>query len=900
MPEQTVMWTALPNGITGDAGSRRLRLSVFVSLRLKADGPEGPLSTFPDVEKWPDRLQLGQARFMVRIPGFGDIPAQTVSEPPGDLWGHLFRSTTLVRSHHFDDLTGLPFSPLPASDLHRHLREGYQVVAASSPIHRPRRSTVDAAFPVRLAMRHAGSPGPEDLGPAGDVRGRLKRDLFRMADRRASIATALAEARRVARNTPLAYTEVIEGDGSQEASLAQLAAFHYSSEEGDDRRSAPPPMDFHEALTALGDHPILLYRLGLLFDLELPLASVPQSSGAGSAARRLQVLPMLARPLPPQVHSPFTAYTLEGDTVFLPAVAPAPRTSSARFGFLSVHEPGKYDLLQIDVDGAGLKLINMSVTPGGPASPPPVHEFEREAVPALRSSGIWVAWVGRSRSVQEAVRINAENRPILERAGEITFFNEDLVRGYRMDVRDGKTGQWQSLHKRRGRYTIVPEHDPPITINGADEGASLPAVTQRQASARETGVGNIYVHESLLHWQGWSLAAPRPGKALGEDGFVEVTNFAPADGFPVQVAFKPEDHSLPRLRFGTGYRFRIRTVDLAGNGLTVDEATAFLENVGPLLGHVPVIPTESRDFIYRRFEPIAPPTLVPMEKYSEGESLECLVIRSNRGVDPTQYARTLTAMTGFRTLYRGSNDRHVVTPKTSLTMIEMLGLLDEAFGARPGETDAAFRQRTAKAYRLGRKEKGQLGDQEIVDTSTGLRVPIPPTPFADPQTGVTVSRPSVEVIPTNPEARDAPTRGYVVHHEPQLRLPYLPDPLSFGAALFGLPGVGQGQAVQLDDRDELSPPRQSLLPEEVIAELRSTTHIRFAAPGRWPDQLPFRIQIVEPTAPNAHLGWDRQGRVLVIPLGKAESVSVRLSSFLASSRDIELLGIWQGTLEHNS
>ena len=50
----------------------------------------------------------------------------------------------------------------------------------------------------------------------------------------------------------------------------------------------------------------------------------------------------------------------------------------------------------------------------------------------------------------------------------------------------------------------------------------------------------------------------------------------------LEVAFRPQDASLPRLRFGRPYRLRVRTVNLAGSGQTVDGATALLDGLGGL------------------------------------------------------------------------------------------------------------------------------------------------------------------------------------------------------------------------------------------------------------------------------------------------------------------------------
>ncbi len=59
--------------------------------------------------------------------------------------------------------------------------------------------------------------------------------------------------------------------------------------------------------------------------------------------------------------------------------------------------------------------------------------------------------------------------------------------------------------------------------------------------------------------------------------------------------------SLPRLRFGVGYRLRLRQVDLTGNGLELDDkATDLLTPVFSMPRGTGVIP-------YLRFEPIVAP-----------------------------------------------------------------------------------------------------------------------------------------------------------------------------------------------------------------------------------------------------------------------------------------------------
>src|SRR6516162_4665128 len=109
MPSMTAIWTALPNGLTGDPSNRRARLSVYVSVRLTADAPEDTLATFPAALNWPALLQPGQISLQVQPIGANPVMATIISkapEPP--LWQALFSSATRVVSHEFDDLTQRP------------------------------------------------------------------------------------------------------------------------------------------------------------------------------------------------------------------------------------------------------------------------------------------------------------------------------------------------------------------------------------------------------------------------------------------------------------------------------------------------------------------------------------------------------------------------------------------------------------------------------------------------------------------------------------------------------------------------------------------------------------------------------------------------------------------------
>src|SRR5262249_25970373 len=143
-------------------------------------------------------------------------------------------------------------------------------------------------------------------------------------------------------------------------------------------------------------------------------------------------------------------------------------------------------------------------------------------------------------------------------------------------------------------------------------------------------------------------------------------------------------------------------------------------------------------------------------------------------------------------IYTAANDRHIVPPKTSQITAEMHGMFDASFGTGNG---------FQATYGLARKEKGKFADTAILDTTTGNEVPIPDTTGIDPVSGESMTRPAVEFVVTGKDSNGP--NGYAIHHEPQLTLPYLPDPIARGASLCGLPGMVVGNSGVLDEQGKL-------------------------------------------------------------------------------------------------
>ena len=883
------VWVALPQATSADGP---LRLSVYVSLRLSSDNPAvdnpsgGPvtLAQFPALLDWPSLVNA--TTFTVSADGAEATVAATAVSPAADsdLWRAVFSSASPVVLHAVDDYSGRAVSTYPNAAAADALRAGYPKVFGSSPINLPQRPVLEAAFPA-LAQTASPGPMPLDEAIALDWEATDELTVLRQAHDALSFASgqpgddgtllrrAVQVARRIARLDPAAYTPIVGGDVP---ASRQLLAFHRTAAALADATSttdgANGPQDVHQALTALAEYPALLRMLGLVVDLELPAGALPPVVTAG-APGRVRVTPNLPAPLPgPAPYVPHTAYLLDNGVSFTVAPSPpAPRQPVETVsGLLNLAGSGLFDLVQVDVDGATLQTANALTAPA-----------DVGGLPALRTAGISVTRTGRGQDLYARMLAALQtDAAITGNADPVTLYDRDLIRGHRIDVldTDATNPVWRSLHARHGSYNFPAHPAGPTTVELDDEGIAQAAMGEHPTSGPNPPV---VVHESIAHWQGWSLASVLPGKAAGEGGANPGTLPGP---FPLATQFSATPASLPRLRYGHRYRLRARTVDLAGNSLDLAGADAVLAGFTTPGQDPPVLPTGADGLTYARFEPVPAPVLVPREQPAEGESVERIVIRSSLTESTTECAdRLRAAVTAERPAvsagYLGVSERHVVPAKGSHSIIETSGLFDAYLGAGADPTGG---------YLIALRDGG-LDDLSVVDVATGTAVPIPPTTGIDPITGQLATRPSVE--PAQPGVNTA-----VVHHEPNLQLPYLPDPLARGAVLFGLPGLAPDQAADIAADGTLTIGPNPLTTSAAItnaapAELGSVTRIPFGT--NWPERQPFLLRLAEPPADGpAAPAWDPAARVLTVFLPKGEEAVVRVASYLTGN-DRDLLGQWR-------
>src|SRR5580698_2134845 len=130
MSQQSVTWTALPNGLSpARSAGGILQLSVFVTPKLTSDPSAPNLGAFPDFLDWP--AYLSKIQFQVAIQG-GPTPAPNAtvtSQPSSAVWKALFNSETYVEPYQYDSFSDRQIRSFPVSSIQSFLASTYATVA---------------------------------------------------------------------------------------------------------------------------------------------------------------------------------------------------------------------------------------------------------------------------------------------------------------------------------------------------------------------------------------------------------------------------------------------------------------------------------------------------------------------------------------------------------------------------------------------------------------------------------------------------------------------------------------------------------------------------------------------------------------------------------------------------
>lgn len=687
MATQRVIWTVLPNGREGDVR----KLSVVVSPRLETAGAT-PLTTFKDFEHWRSRALTFELAF-APTPA-GPQTKVTVAAPAGSpeqqaIWDAAFTGAG-VEGSGFKSYAGVIVRSYPVVNVLDYIVGQYQKFAASptTAVHFP---TVAQLFgdngidQLAFGWWPRGGDGvvrPHKGDPAEATQ------LKKMLDGKKRRAMPPA-----APNPSLDFWQVKEL--YRPRTPTKTVALPGGFKTAEHKRIFPhgtqvpkPKIDFHRAVSLLANHPELMRALGLVVDLEVS-EDVPSTGLVW--VDDVDASPAWA--LDPVDVRPKTWYTAD--------FRAESGSGDLSGGFLELGDD--YDLVEIDVDGAALKLMNLANTVAASlyALLKTADTPERFSLPALRSAGLSLVRTGKAaklvQSFDQALKLNTDATKASPSQSQL--YAEDLVRGFAVDVKDVTTAgkPWASLNRRRVSYQLGSgagtDAWPADGSKLKDEGWTTLAAT---SEPNKKPTSDLSVHESLLRWDGWSLSARRPGKHIGIDDTPADFENQADPGLKVAIDTEVEPDSLPRLRFGRSYLLRARAVDLAGNRVPYSE-----DKPGPSIG--------PKDYL--RFEPVIAPSVVFRSPPGPGESLERLVIRSEN-TDPTKDSVPTSETT----------DRHIVPPLGSQ-------LLAEAHGKFDAMTPSA-------SYALVSSKQGTFEDpnnpdaEAVVHPEAQLELPYLPDPLS--------------------------------------------------------------------------------------------------------------------------------------------------------------------------
>ncbi|MEE1752733.1 hypothetical protein [Streptomyces sp. SP18CS02] len=686
------VWTPIPVGRAGPVpghSAPMALLSVLLTPRLLGPAGNGKLSDF-GMQTWPQRLST--VRFDVfrgaqlvtsyRVPHVTPEDKEVTFSTTQQLsaWQALFTADTPVHPYRPTSYAGRDVREFPASEAAKELRDAYTATAGT---HLEFDGRVPEADPeLRAALGRIAMMWQTALGPLDG-------------------ATADPSAHRSA--------------------IAEAYAFYRRDEAASVTPSSPASAavhEFHDVVSRLADHPMLLRALGLLIDMAVPAAQLAQGD-----VKELRVVPRWPNPdsSPPSGWagavqndlSPKTAYVLDGKR-FVAASLTRPGATEFKQGLLPLADAGvapsanpRYEVMPFDVDGAALRMVGAAQSDGARA--PSGESADVGALPALRSMGF--ALVERDRETEHRKQLQrAQQRATAEGLTTSPLTADSLLGGYRMDIYDVTTDQWYSLCRRRVRYTIGGVSIGQETSGGGrggllEEGYVRPGPAVTGAGAQDA----LYVHQTVAAWDGWSQVAERPERVVDTGDAMAATTAPP----PFEAVVECDPGSLPRLRFGREYRLRVRIADLVGGGLRSDDAGPEEE--------------QSELFTHHRFEPLLPPELVPTRVLADGETLDRMVIRSDRGTPAGDYA----AAHG----HRAYDLRHLLAPKCSLELaIQHDRTFDAALG--PDVPVAKVKEFFEVAKRADRELAHIPGAQVVgAEAASGIAAPyiiLPETDVALP------------------------------------------------------------------------------------------------------------------------------------------------------------------------
>jgi hypothetical protein len=569
---------ALPHSVSADAP---FHVSLFVSPKLASTDADPKLRDFGPFRRWARQVTQGRITLSDQA---GDIPCTArVGAIEPALWPKVFPPSTPVAGQQVPDWSNRPFRSFDT----RNVTSLAKAVQATSILASPTAAPTPAAHPLTAPMLRFTEryrvPDPRfperpwrPQPPLAYDESLATRDLDEILIEGKAPDGFVGQGHELSEQ--VASIDVLPARMAWE--LHQARRFYerpeseqrYLDRPDPERRPLPSlpkkEPEFHERCATVGDHPALLRKLGLVVDLEVDdvtrLATSTWLQGSievpGALCQRTRVL---CRTTP--------------DEAFVTVAAGDDWSDGA----LTIGRTDRFQVLDVDADGSALKTERYFW------SIPRLNQIEENgdditaASPALRSAGFTISRTGQSQNTQD--RLDTQQGHEAGLAGgkdelQTDLNTEDVTRGMRVEVWDDHTKVWRSLHQRLSDVSVTGFGK---VLDGLeDEGFTQGTSATETPDAAPTDP--VYIHEAMFGWEGWSLSAPRPQlrvrhatpkEQAGKDNPTEVVEKTPTDPkdehrkppHPITFTNHAAPGSLPRLRFGRNYAFRVWQVDLAGN-----------------------------------------------------------------------------------------------------------------------------------------------------------------------------------------------------------------------------------------------------------------------------------------------------------------------------------------------
>lgn len=595
-----LMSTALPFSLDDGAP---FHLSAFVTHKLAPDG-DASLGDFPAVASW--ITTLGRGTWQVSASTLPEpVVATVVSQPDQTVWSGLLPPSTLVRGFPQPHVSEATWNSYPAHTMDEIATVLHLAAVLGSPAARPRAdNAVTREVLGALVQVHRGARGllamldekPDrprqskaQLDAAATLSGRQPRGHNEGGtlprERRPNAVEVLLDSQIEDERRVTAWLDdMVERGERPTGVLGALVDVHaarrfYQRPEAQvpyrelpDPDATTPPVenpepDFHQLAASAGSTPALLRALGLAVDLTV--ASEHRAALAKAEWVGVAFVPDSADAAAFEpVQQPRTrCHVAHG---VWQAIADSTEWVGGR---LPLADSDRYAVLWLDPDATGLSTEQNLRNLVGELASELNGDKANGAPTALRSSGFSLARVDRVDATRS--RVQAAETLSTETAGDpLSLGYDQIVRGLRLQVREGTSGPWRSVHRRL--IDVLAADRSAVLTDALDEGY-LPLTSLNRSGDADDDP--YYLHQVFAGWEGWSLSAPRPGKVVVNDehGVEQLVDDPheladPAEPTLGRVRSRVAPGTLPRLRYGRSYAFRVQGVDLAGN--EVGEGTA--------------------------------------------------------------------------------------------------------------------------------------------------------------------------------------------------------------------------------------------------------------------------------------------------------------------------------------